>query len=145
MALAGKSGASLDTAREKTAPTRDERKITVKIEDRIRSPRVAAFSWRRIEGQTGNWRAKPPRIAPPPRGLGNTRAHKSVLQRAVNDAVRRVRIGKHVGCHTFGPSFATDLLRDGHDVRTVRLCMPRLYYYRRKSCRGAETLRHSGF
>ncbi|MBI4514836.1 MAG: integron integrase [Deltaproteobacteria bacterium] len=46
--------------------------------------------------------------------------HESVLQRAVREAVRRARIGKHVGCHTFRHSFATDLLRDGYDIRTVQ-------------------------
>jgi integrase len=46
--------------------------------------------------------------------------HESVLQRAVKEAVRRARIGKHVGCHTLRHSFATDLLRDGYDIRTVQ-------------------------
>jgi len=46
--------------------------------------------------------------------------HESVLQRAVKEAVQRARIGKHVGCHTFRHSFATDLLRDGYDIRTVQ-------------------------
>jgi site-specific recombinase XerD len=56
--------------------------------------------------------------------LPGTRArfhlHESVLQRAVKVAVRRARIGKHVGCHSFRHSFATDLLRDGYDIRTVQ-------------------------
>jgi len=46
--------------------------------------------------------------------------HESVLQRSVRAAVRRARIAKHVGCHTFRHSFATDLLRDGYDIRTVQ-------------------------
>jgi len=46
--------------------------------------------------------------------------HESVLQRAVKEAVRRTRISKHVGCHTSRHSFATDLLRDGYDIRTVQ-------------------------
>ena len=46
--------------------------------------------------------------------------HESVLQRAVKEAVYRARIGKHVGCHTFRHSFATQLLADGYDIRTVQ-------------------------
>jgi integrase len=30
------------------------------------------------------------------------------------------RAGKQVGCHTFRHSFAADLLRAGHDIRTVQ-------------------------
>ncbi|PSN20633.1 integron integrase [filamentous cyanobacterium CCP5] len=46
--------------------------------------------------------------------------HESGIQKALKQAVRSVGIAKKVGCHTFRHSFATHLLENGYDIRTIQ-------------------------
>jgi integron integrase len=46
--------------------------------------------------------------------------HETGVQKAIKQAVQAAGIEKRVSCHTFRHSFATHLLEDGYDIRTVQ-------------------------
>ncbi len=52
--------------------------------------------------------------------FGRFHLHQTSVQRAVTEGGRTVGLSKRVTCHTFRHSFATHLLEDGYDIRSIQ-------------------------
>jgi len=75
---------------------------------------AAAWGWQWVFPQEQRW------TNPATGQQGRHHVDESLVQRAVQAAVRQTGIPKHGTCHTFRHCFATHLLESGYDIRTVQ-------------------------
>ena len=99
----------------------DSHRMVIRVEQgKGRKDRYVMLSASLLETLRAYWRSEKPRTILFPGKGGNVPLHATSAQKAFQRARARARIEKPISFHTLRHSFATHLLEDGTNVRTIQ-------------------------